>query len=151
MEHHRPEQSHPLPSPPRPPRGGRDRPGCGGSCARPAPPLTGETRCRPGEPRAGGLRPPPPLFKPLPAASASRARTRSLRPAELTGGGPAPRHVHTATHRPPPRPPAPGAPPIGSAACPSTGEAIALAGGAAHHGAPRLAPRPSPSRTPRGC
>lgn len=50
--------------------------------------------------------PPSPLFKPLPAVSASLAPTRSLRPAELTGGGPAPPHVHTATRRPPPRPPA---------------------------------------------
>lgn len=49
------ERSHP-PSPRSPPRGGRDRPGCGGSCARPTPPLTGETRRRPGEPRAGGCR-----------------------------------------------------------------------------------------------
>lgn len=63
---------------------------------------------------------PSPLFKPLPAVSASLAPTRSLRPAELTGGGPAPPDVHTATRRPPPRPPATDAPSIGSAACPST-------------------------------
>lgn len=98
------ERSRP-PLPPRPPRCGRDRPGCGGSCARLTPPLTGETWRRPGEPKAGGccrlrylnLFPPsPPHWLPL-APSAPR-NSRGAAP-------PLPMYTQPHAARRPARPP----------------------------------------------
>lgn len=104
-----------------------------------------------------------PLFKPLPAASASLTLTHSLLPTELTRGGPlpSPANIHTATRRAA----AAAAPPAlrrraahsRSSLPVSRAARRPLAGEAAHQSPLRTASsglrpssRPSPSRTPQG-